>query len=176
VFVTNHVLSGVIIGRTLERRPVAAFLVGVGSHLVLDSVPHWSCDKTLADAPERFLEAAKKDGVLGLATMATITMVVDRRSRMATVAAMAGAVLLDLDKPFVHFAGINPFPKTVQRLHSWVQNESPQWMRNELIFGIASATADAIAIAGGRARGSLSNREPSTGPVGDSPKAAYTSS
>ena len=30
MFVTNHVLSGVVIGRLLERRPVAAFVVGVG--------------------------------------------------------------------------------------------------------------------------------------------------
>jgi hypothetical protein len=36
MFVTNHVLSGVVVGRLLERHPVAAFVVGVGSHLALD--------------------------------------------------------------------------------------------------------------------------------------------
>ncbi len=44
MFVTNHVLSGVVIGRLLEQRPVAAFFVGVGSHLALDMVPHWGCE------------------------------------------------------------------------------------------------------------------------------------
>ena len=34
MFVTNHVLSGVVIGRLLKRHPVSAFVVGVGSHLV----------------------------------------------------------------------------------------------------------------------------------------------
>ena len=44
MFVTNHVLSGVVIGRLLERHPVSAFVVGVGSHLALDMVPHWGCE------------------------------------------------------------------------------------------------------------------------------------
>jgi hypothetical protein len=39
MFVTNHVLSGIVIGRLLERHPVSAFLVGVGSHLALDMGP-----------------------------------------------------------------------------------------------------------------------------------------
>ena len=45
MFVTNHVLSGVVIGRLLEQRPVTAFAAGVGSHLVLDWVPHWGCGR-----------------------------------------------------------------------------------------------------------------------------------
>ncbi len=35
-----------------------------------------------------------------------------------SVAAMAGAVLLDLDKPLEHFFRWNPFPTVVQRVHS----------------------------------------------------------
>ncbi len=152
MFVTNHALSGVVIGRIFERRPVVAFLVGVGSHLVLDSIPHWSCDKTGEDPAGQFLRAAKRDGVLGLATMGVATMAVDRRARAATVAAMAGAVLLDLDKPLDHFFGIIPFPEPVQRLHGWVQNESPRGMRNEVVFGAACALADALVAVAGRRR------------------------
>jgi hypothetical protein len=135
VFVTNHALSGVLIGRALEGRPVTAFLVGVGSHLVLDTIPHWGCDKRAEGGPDRFLEVAKRDGVLGLATIATATLAVDRRSRASTVAAMAGAVLLDLDKPCLYFFGFNPFPTTVRRIHSRAQNESPEGMPNEIGFG-----------------------------------------
>jgi hypothetical protein len=143
VFVTNHVLSGVLIGQVLGGRPVTAFLVGVGSHLVLDSIPHWSCDKSILGAEERFLKAARRDGVLGLATMAAASVAVDRKTRPATVAAMAGAAFLDLDKPILHFVGVNPFPVRIQRLHSAVQNESPAGMRNELSFGFACVVADA---------------------------------
>jgi hypothetical protein len=144
VFVTNHVLSGVLVGRLLERRPVAAFLVGVGSHLILDAIPHWGCDREQPGSAERFLTAAKRDGLLGLTTMAVAALAVGRPARTATVAAMTGAVLLDLDKPIEYFFGRNPFPACVNRLHGRVQNESPEGLPNEVRFGFAFATADVV--------------------------------
>jgi hypothetical protein len=150
MFVTNHVLSGVLIGRALERRPVTAFVVGVGSHLLLDAVPHWACDKTADDRHEVFLRMARRDGVLGLAAMAAGALAVDRRARPAVVAAMVGALLLDLDKPVLHFFGFDPFPRPVQRLHKWIQNESPAGMGNEVAFGVLCATADALVAVGSR--------------------------
>jgi hypothetical protein len=150
VFVTNHVLSGIVIGRMLRRRPATAFVVGVGSHLLLDSIPHWTCDKSADGGGERFLKAAKRDGVLGLATMAAATLGADRRVRTATVAAMAGAVFLDLDKPLLYFFGVNPFPRPVQRLHGWVQNESPDGMPSEVGFGVICATVSATILSSTR--------------------------
>jgi hypothetical protein len=154
--VTNHVLSGIVIGRVLGRRPATAFVVGVGSHLVLDSIPHWSCDKSTAGGRERFLKAAKRDGALGLATMAAATLAADRRVRTATVAAMAGAVLLDLDKPLLYFFRVNPFPRPVQRLHGWVQNESPDGMPSEVGFGVICAAVSAAILS--RTRQTSGNR------------------
>jgi len=142
VFVTNHVLSGALIGRLAERHPVAAFVAGVASHLVLDAVPHWGCDFQ----PEHFLAVAKRDGLLGLTAMAAVTLTVERSARTATLAAMAGAVLLDLDKPLIHFFGRNPFPYAVRSLHTRVQNESPGGMPNELGFGFAFAALDIAAV------------------------------
>ncbi len=124
MFVTNHVLSGVLIGQALKRRPVAAFVVGIGSHLVLDAMPHWGCDDE-PDGTERFLQVAKRDGVLGLAAMAAAALAVDRSARLSTLAAMAGAALLDLDKPIEHFFGVRAFPDVVMRIHKGIQNESP---------------------------------------------------
>jgi hypothetical protein len=152
VFVTNHVLSGVLIGRALEGRPCTAFVVGVGSHLVLDSVPHWSCDTSTEEGAEHFLTVARRDGVLGLATLAAAAMAVDRKARPAVIAAMAGAALLDLDKPMQHFFGIYPFPRAVRRVHSWVQNESPSGLTNEIGFGVAAATVDALLATASRRR------------------------
>lgn len=145
MFVTNHVLSGALIGRVLEQRPVAAFAVGVASHLVLDAVPHWGCDTHQPGAADDFLIVAKRDGLLGLTAMALATLMVTKEGRSATVAAMAGAALLDLDKPCVHFFNRNPFPKVVRRLHEWVQNESPEGLETEIRFGVAFAAADALA-------------------------------
>jgi len=152
VFVTNHALSGVLIGRALEGRPVTAFLVGVGSHLALDTIPHWGCDKRVEGSYDRFLAAAKRDGVLGLAAMAAATLAVDRRSRASTVAAMVGAVLLDLDKPCLYFFGFNPFPTTVRRIHSRAQNESPDGMPNEIGFGVVTTLAGAVVTRASRQR------------------------
>ena len=75
MFVTNHVLSGALIGRSLERRPVVAFAVGVASHLVLDAVPHWGCDTRRPCGAHQFLAMARRDGLLGLRAMAVATLV-----------------------------------------------------------------------------------------------------
>ncbi len=152
MFVTNHVLSGVVIGRLLERHPVSAFVVGLGSHLVQDMVPHWGCELTTADGRQLFLRYAKRDGLLGLFAVACAAGAVDRRARVATLAAIAGAVLLDADKPMIHFWGRNPFPRTVRRIHARVQNESPQGMPNEIAFGLSFAIADAVIVGQGRRR------------------------
>jgi len=144
VFVTTHVLSGVLIGKATQGKPTVAFIAGVASHLVLDSIPHWGCDMCEEGGPERFLRVAKRDGMLGLAAMTAAAFAVDRRARGSTVAAMAGAILLDLDKPFLHFFGVNPLPAVVNRLHKRVQNESPDGMLNEIGYGVLFAAADAI--------------------------------
>jgi hypothetical protein len=150
MFVTNHVLSGVLIGRAASRRPVAAFALGVGSHLVLDAIPHWGCDTAVPGGTDRFLRVAKRDGLLGLALLAVATVAVGRRARAATIAAMAGAILLDLDKPCWYFFRIQLFPDVVNRIHARAQNESPAGMRNEFAYGIAFAVVDAAVTAGRR--------------------------
>jgi hypothetical protein len=92
-----------------------------------------------------FFTVARRDGLLGLAALAAATLVATKPARTATVAAMAGAALLDLDKPLMHFFGRNPFPKVVCRFHEWVQNESPDGLANEIRFGVAFAAVDAVA-------------------------------
>jgi hypothetical protein len=151
MFVTNHVLSGVVIGRLLERHPMTAFVVGVGSHLVLDMVPHWGCETRSSQGGQLFLRYAKRDGLLGLVTAASVTGAVSRSTRPATLAAIAGAVLLDMDKPLYYFWGRNPFPGWVRRIHARVQSESPEGLPNEIAFGLSCAVVDvAIAVRGRR--------------------------
>jgi hypothetical protein len=145
VFVTNHVLSGVLIGRVLKNRPGTAFVVGVASHLFLDAIPHWGC-RSPEPGKADYLTVARRDGILGLATMASAAVAVDQPARASTLAAMAGAVLLDLDKPSLHFLGVNPFPRTVQRLHGRVQKEASHGLRDEICFGFAFALADAFTV------------------------------
>ena len=152
MFATNHVLSGVVVGRIFERRPVAAFVAGVASHLALDMVPHWGCQLNSPEGRKQFFRYAQRDGLLGLAVAIGATAAVDRRARVATVAAIAGATLLDADKPAIYFWKRNPFPRVVRRIHTQVQNESPEGMPNEIAFGLTCALADAVIALHGRRR------------------------
>jgi hypothetical protein len=93
--------------------------------------------------------------VLGLTTMAVAALASGRPARASTLAAMTGAVLLDIDKPVVYFFGVNPFPRAVQRIHHRIQRESEDGLPNEIRFGFAFAAVDAIAavVAHGRDSG-----------------------
>jgi hypothetical protein len=153
MFVTNHVLAGAIIGRWYADRPVTAFLIGAGSHLAMDSVPHWGCDAEAPGGPERFLRAARRDGVVGLAAAGGAVLAADRECRVSTMAAICGSVLLDLDKPVEHFFDISPFPAVVQWIHGAIQRESEGGMPMEVATGVLLAVADAWMARRSRRRG-----------------------
>jgi hypothetical protein len=142
VFVTNHVLAGALIGRRFASRPATAFLVGFGSHLVMDSIPHWGCDMAQPGASDRFLRVAQRDGLLGLAAVAGCVWAADRKQLPATLAAIAGAVILDIDKPSQHFFDRNPVPGWLQQLHGRIQRESSDLMVVEVVSGLTLAIAE----------------------------------
>jgi hypothetical protein len=150
MFVTNHVLAGAIIGNRYSDRPFTAFVVGIGSHLAMDAVPHWGCDVIVPGGPERFFRIARRDGLLGLAVMGGVLLMTDRKRRFATAAAMAGSVLLDLDKPAEHFLRVNPFPDAIQRIHGGIQRETRHGMAVEVATGALLAVIDARSVLGVR--------------------------
>jgi hypothetical protein len=125
MFLTVHVLSGALLGAVYPR-PVPVFATAVASHLVLDAVPHWG---TVDDAT--FLRAARADGLLGLAVLAAVGLHSPRSCRSAVWAGMAGAVLLDVDKPALHFFGRSLQPGWVLWIHQRVQREWPGGLRTE---------------------------------------------
>ena len=130
MLVTNHVLCGALVGHVVRSLP-ASFAVGVVSHLVLDSVPHWGDARPIEDV----LHIAVPDGLIGATTMAVVTLVTRRQRRAQVVAGMAGAALLDMDKPSRLFFGSSPFPRAVDALHQRVQRESPRRLPQELLVG-----------------------------------------
>jgi hypothetical protein len=146
MLVTNHVLSGAMIGAAV-RRPVSAFALGVASHFALDAAPHWGKFGT----GRRYLGVAVPDGLVGLAVMVMVTALAPRGRRAAVLAGMAGAALPDLDKPSRLFFGRSPFPPAVDRFHARIQHEAPRRAHYEataaLIFGSV-----AVALLRGRER------------------------
>jgi hypothetical protein len=133
VLFTNHVLSGALIGYGV-RSPVLAFATGVVSHLALDAVPHWG-RRQLSDV----MHVAVTDGLLGAGTMAVVGAGTPPDRRTAVLAGMAGAALLDMDKPCTVFFGGSPFPEVVDRVHAAIQRESPRRMPQEVAVGVAAA-------------------------------------
>jgi hypothetical protein len=136
VLLTNHVLSGALIG-ALARRPLPAFAVGVASHFALDAVPHWGD----WGSRRRFLRVAVADGLVSLAVAGALTAASPAGRRPAVVAGMAGAALPDLDKPTVMWFGWSPFPRAFNRFHGRIQDEARGRAPVELLTAGAFAGA-----------------------------------
>jgi hypothetical protein len=137
MLVTNHVLSGALVG-ALADDPAAALPLGVASHFALDAAPHWGD----WDSKERFLRVAVADGLIGLGVMAGVTALTPRARRASVLAGMVGAALPDLDKPARLFFGRSPFPRRFDAFHSRIQDEAPgRFYSHELRGGAMFAAA-----------------------------------
>ena len=134
MLVTNHVLSGAVLGAVLPS-PAAAFGAGLASHFVLDALPHWGVEND----PQGFLRVAVRDGLAGLATIGVVAALAVPERRTRVLAGIAGAALPDLDKPVLHFFGRDPFPTPVNWFHRAIQREAPHRMRHEVVFGALTA-------------------------------------
>jgi hypothetical protein len=147
VLLTNHVLSGALIG-ALARRPVPAFAAGVASHFVLDAIPHWGD----WGSQRRFMRVAVPDGLVSLAVMGALTAAAPPERRAAVLAGMTGAALPDADKPATMWFGWSPFPAAVDRFHARIQDESFHRAPVELAAASLFATAALVVIRGARRR------------------------
>jgi hypothetical protein len=147
MFITNHVLAGTLAGTALRRRPVLAFAVGFATHVAMDMTPHWGNPSLERDG---FYAVAKRDGILGLGVLALVTAA-GVPPRTALLAGIAGAAVLDSDKPAEFFFGFNPFPRWLNEFHGRIQRESPEGMRTEVVAGVALAAIAAAVLVRRRA-------------------------
>jgi hypothetical protein len=162
MLLTNHVLSGALIG-ALVRRPVPAFALGVVSHFALDTVPHWGPFRER----RALLRVAVPDGLTALAALTAFAAAAPPHRRLTLTAAMLGAALPDADKPAHLLFGRSPFPRAVGRFHSRIQDESLDRFPVEAVTATLLAAAAVTALAsGGRYRRSraLYMRFSDTGP------------
>ncbi|NUR61224.1 MAG: hypothetical protein HOV87_21565 [Catenulispora sp.] len=155
MLVTNHVLSGAVVG-AVAKRPLPALLAGVASHFVLDSLPHWG----KWDSDEQFLRVAVADGLTGLVAMGVVTRAVlkggdggrldksgRRKLAVAVLAGMSGAALPDLDKPASMLLGHQLWPGVVNRFHGRIQDEAPnRFVSHELVAAAGFALTAAAMI------------------------------
>jgi hypothetical protein len=143
MLVTNHVLSGALIG-AVARRPAVAFMAGIASHFALDATPHWG---DWGDDKSVFLQVAIRDGFTGLAVMGAVAALTPKKARIAVIAGMTGAALPDLDKPSVVFFGRSPFPRVIDKFHAEIQREARHRFPLEVTVGVSfAATLAALAL------------------------------
>ena len=117
MLITNHVLSGALIG--LVAPDVSrAFGRGFVSHFALDAVPHFGVD----DA--HLMRVAVPDGLTGLAVIAVLARATPQHRLLTMLSGIAGACVPDLDKPGRQFFGRSPFPSWFDRAHGAIQPES----------------------------------------------------
>jgi hypothetical protein len=150
MLVTNHVLSGALIGAVV-RQPVPAFVLGVESHFVLDMVPHWG----KWGGRRRFLRVAVRDGLTGLAAIGAFTALAPPDRRLAVLAGMAGAALPDIDKPMRLWFGFSPFPRVVDKIHRVIQREAPGLAPREFAVAVVFGATALALLRNRRSRGLL---------------------
>ena len=140
MLVTNHVLFGALIGAA-ARHPAPAFLLGVASHLPLDTIPHWGD----FGGRRQFMRVAVPDGLAALAAIGVFAAAAPPGRRLAVLSGMAGAALPDIDKPSRIWFGRSPFPRAFDEFHAAIQNEAPGRAHYELAFaGVFSAVTLAL--------------------------------
>ena len=133
MLITNHVVAGAVIG-AVAPGPASAFALGIASHVVMDALPHWGHPDY-----DVFIKVAVVDGLIGLATLATLARAASPERRTAVVAGMLGACFPDADKPSTLFFGRSPFPAWVDDVHKRIQNEAHERMPYEAVGGLVGA-------------------------------------
>jgi hypothetical protein len=116
VLITNHVLSGAVIGAVAPDVRQAVSL-GFLSHFVLDGLPHFGVDD------EHLMKIAVPDGLLGLTAIGVIARATPRDRVLPVLAGIVGACLPDLDQPGRQFFDRSPFPRWFDAVHARIQDE-----------------------------------------------------
>ena len=123
VFITNHALAGAAIGLVgAPPRPRPSSL-GLASHLGMDMVPALGRRGPRLGRLRRGRPGRRHHRPGGVRRARWPPRPGD--ARPAVAAGIAGACLIDMDKPGRHFFGRSPFPAAVDRFHGRIQNERP---------------------------------------------------
>jgi len=139
VLITNHVLSGALVGLAVPG-PASAAAGGFASHFLLDAVPHFGVDE------EHLMRIAVPDGLLGLACIGAVLATTATPQRLRVAAGIAGACLPDMDKPGRQFFDRSPFPGWFDRFHDRIQREAVHRWTVELSAAAAFTAAFALLV------------------------------
>ncbi len=155
MLISTHALAGALLGRALDR-PGPALVMGVGSHLLLDRLPHWgqATGWPPREMSREMLRIAVVDGLTGLVLIAAVLGTVRPRSRLPVLAGIVGACAPDLDKPGRRYLGRSPWPEPFDRFHALLQVdvERPDLLPRDVAVAAAGAVATLGLLARDRSR------------------------
>ncbi|HEX6935548.1 MAG TPA: hypothetical protein VF227_03415 [Actinomycetes bacterium] len=137
MLITNHVLSGAVVG-ALSPDTVSAVTRGFVSHFALDALPHFGVEE------EHLMKVAVPDGLVGLAAIYAVVRATPRDRLLPVLGGIFGACLPDIDKPARQFFGQSPFPRWFDRAHSAIQPEASHRMPVELATAAVCSAALAV--------------------------------
>ena len=137
MLITNHVLSGAVVG-ALSPDTVSAVTRGFVSHFALDALPHFGVED------EHLMKVAVPDGLVGLAAIYAVVRATPRDRLLPVLGGIFGACLPDIDKPARQFFGQSPFPRWFDRAHAAIQPEASHRMPIELATAAVCSAALAV--------------------------------
>jgi hypothetical protein len=146
MILSTHAIVGAAIASFLPSHPAAAFVLGFGSHFVLDAIPHWDYPIRSASvnpkigAPVTFDRALLRDvvvigsdGLLGL--LAALLLFATSDGFWSILLGALGAMLPDLLQTIhAHFPR-EPL-RTLQRFHCWIHTDKK--IKENIILGVGS--------------------------------------
>ena len=156
MILSTHAVLGAAIASFLPSHPITAFVLGFGSHFVLDAIPHWdypirspSVDPMIG-APLKFDRALLRDAVtIGsdalFGTIAALSIFASPAMSWVVLLGAVGAMLPDVLQ-FIHARFPHEPLRTLQRFHRWAHTNRA--MKENLAVGIGSQALLVIAIIG----------------------------
>lgn len=134
MLLTNHALTGVVLGTFIENELVLA-PVAFASHLALDCTPHFGLKVLDFRSPKGFIIGALD--FAGALTVLGVSLYIAPERASHTIIGWLGATMPDLFYLFEIFAKTTVFPK-FRKFHSWIQwSETPWGLITDAIWASA---------------------------------------
>ncbi len=132
MLLTNHALTGVVLGTVIENEVVLA-PIAFGSHLLLDSLPHFGIDGLDFRTPKGFIIGSID--FAGALTVLGLSLIIAPERASHTIIGWLGATLPDLFYLFEIFGKRTVFP-AFRKFHSSIQwSETPPGTIVDVIWG-----------------------------------------
>ncbi|MEI6553227.1 MAG: hypothetical protein WCO09_01540 [bacterium] len=150
MILTTHAVTGATLATLMPNNPILGFIVGFGSHFVLDSIPHWDYSLKSSKIDKQrplksdivvnkdfFKDLIKigLDAVLGLTLSLLLLGVLRHQSILIILCGAIGGMTPDFLQ-FVYFKWRHEPLISLQKFHGWMHAKSD--LDDRPILGILS--------------------------------------